>query len=100
MDVLAHLAGAFALAALLVHLITSLSASRRCRVPHQRFPAFTHGPSVSIVRPLCGVDAYEELTLRSTFELEYAGYEVLFCCASADDPVVALVRQPTPPRGG
>jgi ceramide glucosyltransferase len=93
MDVLAHLAGAFALAALLVHLITSLSASRRCRVPHRRFPTFIHGPSVSIVRPLCGVDAYEESTLRSTFELEYAGCEVLFCCASADDPVVALVRR-------
>ena len=93
MDVLAHLAGAFALVALLVHLLTSLSASRRCRLPHQRVAAFTHGPSVSIVRPVCGMDAYEELTLRSTFELEYAGYEVLFCCASADDPVVGLVRR-------
>jgi len=39
------------------------------------------------------MDAYEELTLRSTFELEYAAYEVLFCCASADDPVVPLVQR-------
>jgi len=93
MDAFAHLAGAFALVALLVHLLTSLSASRRCRVPHHRVPAFTHGPSVTIIRPLCGMDAYEELTLRSTFELEYAEYEVLFCCASADDPVVALVQR-------
>ncbi len=93
MDAFAHLAGAFALVALLVHLLTSLSASRRCRVPHRRLPAFPHGPSVSIIRPVCGVDTYEEATLRSTFELEYAGYEVLFCCASIDDPVVPLVRR-------
>ena len=93
MDVLAHLAGAFALIALLVHVATSLSASRRCRVPNHRFPAFTHGPSVTIIRPVCGMDAYEETTLRSTFELEYAGYELLFCCASAEDPVVALVQR-------
>ena len=93
MDALATLAGAFALIALLVHAVTSLSASRRCRVPGQRPPAFTHGPSVSIVRPVCGTDAFEELTLRSTFELDYGPYEVLFCCASADDAVVALVRR-------
>lgn len=93
MDVLAALAGAFALIALLVHAATSLSASRRCRAPRQRRLAFTHGPSVTIVRPVCGMDAYEELTLRSTFELDYGPYEVLFCCASADDPVIALVRR-------
>ncbi len=39
------------------------------------------------------MDAHEELTLRSTFELDYGPYEVLFCCATADDPVVSLVRR-------
>ena len=93
MDVLAHLAGAFALIALLVHVATSLSARGGvgCRTIGSR-PSHS-GPSVTIIRPVCGMDAYEETTLRSTFELEYAGYEVLFCCASADDPVVALVQR-------
>ena len=94
MDALAYLAGAFALLALLVHVASSHSASRRCRVSSTaRRPVFTHGPSVTIIRPVCGVDAYEELTLRSTFELDYGPYEVLFCCASANDPVVPLVQQ-------
>jgi ceramide glucosyltransferase len=93
MDIFAHLAGAFALLALLVHVATSLTASRRCRVPTHRVPAFTHGPPVTVIRPVCGMDAYEEPTLRSTFELDYAGFEVLFCCASAEDPVVRLVQR-------
>ena len=93
MDAVAHLLGAFALAALLVHVVTTLSASRRCRVPAVRHPAFDSGPPVSVVRPVCGMDAYEELTLRSTFELDYPKYEVLFCCASRDDPVVPLVQR-------
>ncbi|HUC49132.1 MAG TPA: ceramide glucosyltransferase [Xanthobacteraceae bacterium] len=49
-------------------------------------------PSVSIVRPLCGIDNYADDTLRSTFELEYPHYEILFCVASAVDPVLPLVR--------
>ena len=94
MDALAYLAAAFALVALLVHVASSISASRRCRVSSTaRLPAFTHGPSVTVIRPVCGMDAYEEMTLRSTFELNYGAYEVLFCCASADDSVVPLVQQ-------
>lgn len=93
MDAIAHLAGAFALVALLVHAATTVSAAWRCRVPRARFPAFAHGPAVTIIRPVCGIDHHDELTLRSTFELEYPDYEVLFCCASGDDPVVQLVRR-------
>jgi ceramide glucosyltransferase len=50
-------------------------------------------PSVSIVRPLCGIDNYAADTLRSTFELDHPHYEILFCVASAQDPVIALVRR-------
>jgi len=48
-------------------------------------------PSVSLVRPLCGVDNYAAETLRSTFELDYPCYEILFCVASAKDPALPLV---------
>jgi ceramide glucosyltransferase len=49
-------------------------------------------PPVSLVRPLCGIDNYAADTLRSTFELDYPRYEVLFCVADATDPVVPLVK--------
>jgi ceramide glucosyltransferase len=50
-------------------------------------------PAVSLVRPLCGLDNYAADTLRSTFGLDYPRYEILFCVASANDPVVPLVER-------
>jgi ceramide glucosyltransferase len=49
-------------------------------------------PPVSIVQPLCGVEAFSRETLRSIFALDYPDYEILFCLASADDPIAPLVR--------
>jgi len=96
MDATAHLAGAFVVFAFLAHIGTTLVALRRLRVPQPkplRLPVADGGPPVTIIRPVCGLDAYEELTLRSTFELDYPHYEILLCCASADDPVAALVQR-------
>jgi ceramide glucosyltransferase len=93
MAAIAHLAGAFVVFAFLAHIATILVSRRRLRVPQAlRLPISDGGPPVTIIRPVCGIDAYEEQTLRSTFELRYPHYEVLFCCASAEDPVVALVE--------
>ncbi len=50
-------------------------------------------PPVSLVRPLCGLDNYAADTLSSTFALDCQDYEILFCVASASDPVVPLVEQ-------
>jgi ceramide glucosyltransferase len=55
-------------------------------------PAQQQFPPVSLVRPLCGLDNYAVETLRSTFELDYPRCEILFCVASAKDPVIALVE--------
>ena len=49
-------------------------------------------PPVSLVRPLCGLDNYAADTLASTFALDYPRCEILFCVASARDPVVPLVE--------
>jgi ceramide glucosyltransferase len=49
-------------------------------------------PAVSLIRPLCGIDNYAADTLRSTFALDYPRYEILFCVASAADPVLPLIR--------
>jgi ceramide glucosyltransferase len=48
---------------------------------------------VSVVRPVCGLDADAEATLRSTFHLAYPRYEILFCVAQPNDPVIPLVKE-------
>jgi ceramide glucosyltransferase len=95
MEAIAHLAAAFVLFAFVTHIASTLVAMRRLWVPQtgRRLPIAEGGPPVTIIRPVCGIDAYEELTLRSTFDLDYAHYEILFCCASPDDPVVPLVER-------
>jgi ceramide glucosyltransferase len=93
MDAIAHLAGAFTIFAFLTHIATILIARRRLKVPPEQSLPPTQCPPITIVRPVCGVETYEEMTLRSTFELNYPRYEILFCCATADDPVVPLVER-------
>lgn len=48
---------------------------------------------MSIVQPVCGLDDFLEATLRTSFELDYPTYELIFCVASTRDPAVAVVRQ-------
>jgi len=50
-------------------------------------------PPVTILRPVCGRENYIDETLRSSFQLDYPHYEVLFCAADRSDPVVPLVRR-------
>jgi ceramide glucosyltransferase len=93
MDTIAHLAGGFVVVAFLAHITTTLISLWRLRVPQPQEVPVTDGPPVTIIRPVCGLDAYEERTLRSAFELDYPRYEILLCCAAADDPVVPLVER-------
>ena len=48
---------------------------------------------VSILRPVCGLEHRIDATLASSFRIDHPSYEVIFCVASADDPVVPLVRR-------
>ncbi len=48
---------------------------------------------VSILRPVCGIDNFVEETLRSTFQLNYPHYEIVFCAADANDPVIPIVQK-------
>ncbi len=70
-------------AALALSRFASVSSKTRCRAA---------GP-VSIIRPVCGLDHFDELTLRSTFELAARNYEVIFCAAREGDAAVPLVRR-------
>ena len=79
--------------ALGVHLASVAVAIRACRPRPQRDDVSADAPPVSIVLPVCGIENYIEDTLRSAFRLDYPRYELIFCAARPDDPVVPLVRR-------
>ena len=86
-------AATFWIAATTLHVASIVVAILRFR---RRSPRETlsnqNFPPVSLVRPLCGIDNYAADTLRSTLELDCPHCEILFCVASAKDPVVPLVE--------
>lgn len=84
---------AFCLTATCLHVGTSALAIRRCRQARAPVAPPADAPGVSILRPVRGVDSYDELTLLSGFALDYPNFELIFCCADADDPAVALVER-------
>ena len=75
-----------------IHALSVALAIPRCMRGDCRTPPPKDAPAVSIVQPLCGVEAFSRETLRSIFALDYPDYEIIFCLASADDPIAPLVR--------
>ena len=86
------LAAIFCAIATGAHIASCAVAALRCR-PNRQALAAPFAAPVTLVRPVCGLDNHVEETLRSSFELDHAAYEVLFCVASARDPVVPLVER-------
>lgn len=83
----------FCAAVLAVHLVSAALAIWRVRFA-RRAPSVSNTlPAVSIIRPVCGLDPLDEMTLRSTFELAHRDAELLFCAARANDDAVPLVRR-------
>ncbi|HVX35168.1 MAG TPA: ceramide glucosyltransferase [Hyphomicrobium sp.] len=74
-----------------MHLVTI--ALVLLRVLSRRRPRKSTSVPVSIIRPVCGIDHFDTLTLRSTFELRNESYEIIFCAAHESDPAVPLVRR-------
>jgi ceramide glucosyltransferase len=85
-------AALFCIAVTIIHAASILIAICRFRRNPRPAPHSGQYPAVSLVRPLCGIDNYAVDTLRSTFELDYPDYEILFCVASASDAVLPLVN--------
>jgi len=75
-----------------IHGLSVALATGRCRRRPGPTPAPKEAPAVTIVQPLCGVETFSRDTLRSIFALDYPSYEIIFCLASADDPIAPLVR--------
>lgn len=93
MTVLEWLLIGFCLVATTLHLGSTALAMRRCRQSASHSPPPEDAPAVSILRPICGLDRYDEMTLTSGFALDYPDCEMIFCCADANDPAAALVRK-------
>src|SRR6266446_1584654 len=104
MTVPAAAAASFCGTALVFHIVSIIVAAWRCRPrpapPPYPPPQAGEGrvgavpaavPPVSIVRPVCGLDNFLEETLRTSFELDYPKYELIFCVASTRDPAIAVV---------
>jgi ceramide glucosyltransferase len=85
-------AATFCITVTAVHVASIVIAMLRFRQSPRRETLSNRYPPVTLVRPLCGLDNYAADTLSSTFELDYPRYEILFCVASAKDPVVPLVE--------
>jgi ceramide glucosyltransferase len=93
MTVVVWAAASFVVLATALHLAGVTVAMIRCRSPRASLAAAAHGPPVSLVIPVCGLDNYGEATLESAFLLNYPRYELIFCAARADEPAAPLVRR-------
>lgn len=74
-----------------LHVLTALLAAVRCRRRH--ITASSSLPPITVLRPVCGMDQHDALTLGSTFELDYPAYDIIFCAAHAHDPGARLVSK-------
>jgi ceramide glucosyltransferase len=77
----------------ILQLASVLAATGRCRARPRTLAVPDPAPAVSLVRPLCGIEAFSEETLRSTFGLDYPDYEIIFCVQRGSDPIVPLVER-------
>ncbi len=88
---LAILATGFCLLAAALHFVSLAIVAWRIKSPGDLSSATGH-PHVSILRPVCGLENKLELTVESTFALDYPHYEILFCVKSSSDAAIPLIQ--------
>ncbi len=84
---------AFAAASTAVHLATCCLAVVKTMRPARETHDGLDCVPVTLIRPVCGLEDVEKETLASTFTLEHAALDVIFCATHERDPAVAYVRQ-------
>lgn len=77
---------------LLSNLASIVLASLSLRRPRPIAPPARKAPPVSIVVPSRGVEPFTQETLARAFSLDWPRYELIFCVAHAEDPVVKLIN--------
>ncbi|RWE75165.1 ceramide glucosyltransferase [Mesorhizobium sp.] len=83
-------AGLASSALLLSNLASILLAASRLKRRHVIAPPVGAQP-VSIIVPSRGVEPFTQETLQRAFSLDWPRYELIFCVAHAEDPVVRLI---------
>ena len=83
-------AGLASSALLLSNLASIVLASSRLKRRHAIAPSAVAQP-VSIIVPSRGVEPFTQETLQRAFSLDWHRYELIFCVAHAEDPVVRLI---------
>ncbi|GEO85651.1 MULTISPECIES: ceramide glucosyltransferase [Alphaproteobacteria] len=78
--------------ALSVHLLSILIVLAHKKRAEPGAPAKVR-PSVTILRPICGLENNLAETLASAFRLDWPNYEIVFCVASPADPAIAVARR-------
>jgi ceramide glucosyltransferase len=76
-----------------LHWATILVVGLRARSEPPLGPLSLSAPGVTILRPVCGVENHIEATLTSAFRQAYCNYEILFCVARENDPIIPLVQR-------
>ncbi|NVP57801.1 glycosyltransferase [Rhizobium sp. DBTS2] len=75
---------------LAVHITSVVVVAMRRAVP--RDLTVVRG-RISLLRPVCGSEPFDMITLSSSFNQDWPDYEILFCAASEQDSAVPLVRR-------
>jgi ceramide glucosyltransferase len=78
---------------LALQALSAAIAAVRCRRGGLPLAAADDAPPVTIVQPLCGVEAFSKETLASIFALDYPDYEIIFCVGDAADPIAPIARR-------
>ena len=74
-----------------LNLASMALAARRWLRPRRPWNGAAQ-PGVSIVRPLCGLEAFSAETLAATFAIDWPEYEIIFCVQRGQDPIIPLVE--------
>jgi ceramide glucosyltransferase len=81
--------GLFTCSGFLALLLLASFRFRRHKVPQDFAESF---PSVTLLKPLCGLEPNLEANLRSFFDQDYIGnFEIIFGMRSSEDPALAVV---------
>ncbi len=88
MQIIAWIAGVFALIGVVQQVIGTVLISRFASQPA---PVLRATPPVSLLKPLCGIEPLTEIALESFFLIEYPEYQLVFGVQNPADPVLDIV---------
>lgn len=81
--------------ALVLYTIQTFAAwfRYRNRLNGNQNPYLEELPSISILKPLKGIEDQLEENLSSFCELDYPNYEIIFCLQDPEDPAIPILRR-------